>query len=130
MEKVNFAKIEEALRRGVEKLQQEKLLGMTPSQKVENIVKKRANTLIFLKTWIKRIPKTAPNKLFIKRIRELDTTFTEEEWEKLDALKSEILASLNASSKHPMTDEELIEFEKERQEKKRFNVPERWIPLD
>ncbi len=130
MEKVNFAKIEEALRRALDKLQQEKILGMTPSKRIESIVKKRANILIFLKVWIKRIPRIEENKTFIKRIRDLETNYTEEEWIKLESLKDKILSTLNTGIKTLPTDEELVNLEKLRQEKKRFNVPERWMPLD
>ena len=130
MEKVNFAKIEEALRRALDKLHQEKLLGMTPSKRLENTVKKRLNTLIFLKTWIKRIPKVEEYRGIIKRIRELDTNYTEEEWVQLEALKDKMLAKMSTGIKKPPTDEQIIDLEKHQHEQKRFNIPERWLPLD
>ena len=126
MEKVDFAKIEEALASSREDAAEK--FRDDPSKKLESIVKKRANILIFLKLWIKRIPKEEENKPFIKRIRDLETNYTEQEWVKLESLKDQILAQLNTGIKTAPTDEELINLEKHAKKKSDSTSPNAGSP--
>jgi hypothetical protein len=130
MEKMNFAKIEEALRKGIEQLQKDQLLEKAPSRKGENLPKKRAELLIFLKSWYKQLLQIGAPKPLIKRVKALEFTYTEEEWVILADLKQKLLLHFRTRQKEPLSDEELIEQEKIRHEKKRHNVNEKWLPLD
>lgn len=144
MAKTNFKKVENALEEGLRKMTVGKLCSLAdiaagignPSGGGANISKHRQQLIRHLKTDLTRLKKV-DSKIYAKlRVKkgELEVKFST--LEKLDETEWQALEDLRAKTKvlveeyYPKSsDEDLIKKEQAKHHSKRFNVNEKWLPL-
>jgi len=141
MVKFNFQKVEEAFDKGLEKMFVSHLIELADqAQGRENkkpLTKEQRNLLIRVGLDVMRLQKKDKQifeklqfkKSELKKMVGSPEKLSEEEWktlEKLGKKAREMVLKLFPQA----SDEELIEKELERHATKRFNVNEKWLPLD
>lgn len=139
MAKANFSKVEKALEEGLIKITSQNLLNQTPGKHLELtpenaalILKKLDNDLLKLNKEDKAIyEKVGVKRSALKKLLNSTTTLTPADWNsikeiqlKIAAYKKEILKKIP-----PMKDEDFVEKERIVQKNRRFNVRDKWLPL-
>jgi hypothetical protein len=145
MAKVNYQKVEEQLAAGLRKMQVQRLLeqakeaqekgGNTPqaeepqakAEPVAVVADKQASKQKLqtaVKSNLERLLKKADDKPLVENPGEVNT----EEWQSLKKMSKE----LKTEEKEPEAEknEALLAQQKKRSVNKRFNVQEKWLPLD
>ncbi|MBN9379022.1 MAG: hypothetical protein BGO14_02580 [Chlamydiales bacterium 38-26] len=145
MAKTNYTKVEDSLKKGIDRLAIKKIVDSTDSKKSEKEKEEefrlnRRKIAIYLISEIKRLHKGDEriyNKLGVnianlKKLLEHPLKLSEEEWKSVLKLKDKIEAYKKAYAKtiKEISNEELIQKEREKQPNKRFNIQERWLPID
>lgn len=145
MAKTNFSKVEESLKKGMEKMAINKIIDSTDTkiseknaEEMERLNKKK--TAIYLISELKKLHKNDSriysklgiNFTNIKKMLENPLKLTEEEWKNLFKLKDKIEAYKKAYAKaiKEETIEKIIENERSKQADRRFNIQEKWLPVD
>lgn len=145
MAKTNFTKVEESLKSGMEKLQIKKIVDSTDKQlsekedlRLKRVEKKK---IIFnLIATLKKLEK-ADSKFYtkigtpqatIKKLLESPSKLNEEDWAKVLKLNDKIKNYLRvySSALKEESNDELVEKEREKHVNKRFNIQEKWLPVD
>lgn len=150
MAKTNFTKVEEALAEGLRKITVTKLLEEADEASAgkedsavhakEHQDREAAHALILtLQFDLKELSKKAKDvytklgikKKELKKMIDDSESLTPQDWEKLKKLRSQIDDFKKDMTKnHPQsTDDTLIEQERYKHLNKRFNVKDKWIPL-
>lgn len=139
MAKANFSKVEKALEEGMIKITSQNLLNQTPGKHLELtpenaalILKKMDTDLLKLNKEDKAIyEKVGVKRSALKKLLSSTTTLTPADWNsikeiqlKIAAYKKEILKKIPQ-----MTDEDFVEKERIVQKNRRFNVRDKWLPL-
>lgn len=145
MAKTNFRKVEEALREGLEKIKVKKLLdeadqagGKVSEKELEpegqyKVLLVLKEELLFL---AKRDPgvykKVKTSKKTLKTLLSHGMKLTPEEWKKVQKIKGrvDVYRKELAEKRAEESDENLIEQERHKHIYKRFDVSEKWLPLD
>lgn len=146
MAKTNFTKVEESLRKGLDKLTVKKIVDSTDQKlqekkEAENERLKRKKTAINLISELKRLHKN-DERLFInlgtnfaqiKKMLEHPSKLSDEEWktvlklrEKIDAYKK--VYKKTVKEEDPI--DKIVEKERSKQADRRFNIQEKWLPVD
>ena len=138
MAKTNFTKVESLLEKGMEKRLVEKLIvetggkkkGLGSNPKLYLIESLHWDVMVLPDLDKKFFKKLGVSKKDIFKLIKNPASLTDKDWQivkdiraKIDVLKKEILKKASTSN------EELIEHERKRHVNKRFNVNERWLPL-
>lgn len=139
MAKTNFSKVEKALEEGLIKITSQNLLHQTPGKYLELtpenaalILKKMDSDLLKLNKEDKSIyEKVGVKRGALKKLLSSTQTLTPADWNsikeiqvKIAAYKKEILKKIP-----PMKDEDFVEKERLIQKNRRFNVRDKWLPL-
>ena len=158
MAKTNFTKVEEALSEGIRKIEVNRLLIIADENAAANASKSEdeqlgtetgkakpappkvdAANLQRLTTVhheLKALDKLGEqpyarlgiDKDEIKKFMKNPVVLTEDDWEKVKAIKEQI-AAYKQERQMPGTDDELITQQRKNQKTKRFNISSKWIPL-
>lgn len=147
MPKINFGKVEEQLVAGLRKMQVQKLLeeakqaqergqlaalpAEEPKAKAEPVAvvadkqatKQKLQSAV--KSNLERLLKKADNKPLVENPGEVNA----EEWQSLKKMSKELKEEEKAASE-PDKNEALLAEQQKRSLNKRFNVQEKWLPLD
>lgn len=147
MGKTNFTKVEEALAEGLLKMSVKQFLSLadTASKKntstgeskpAEDLQRKLIASLKIEISYLYKKDHSLFEKLpfkasTYKKFIEDPTKLTAEEWEGVKQLKIllEAYKKNEASKTPPASDEELVENERVKSVNKRFNVRDKWLPL-
>lgn len=145
MSKTNFTKVEESLRKGMDKLSINKIVDSTDSKfnekKAEEEIRlAKKKIAIYLIGELKRLRKS-DEKLYsklgmtlanAKKLLEQPLKLSEEEWKVVMKLKDKLEAYKKAYDKEARNSnlEESVKKERARQHDKRFNVQDKWLPVD
>lgn len=139
--KTNFTKMEGALSEALHKLRVEKLLILADEASGKPLSSSETQMrLVFVKNLefaLKRLyhhDRDIYKKLGIKKkefqpLLSDPVHLTKEAWEIIVQLKKKVDALLKELPPQESSDEELVEQQRKRHIKKRFNVSERWLPL-
>lgn len=142
MAKTNFTKVEEALVAGLHQITVTQLIEMADavSEQEAPVAKNTLATLqktllTTLHQNIKRLHKKDPeiyqklglSRSYLKKLLETPTSLSSEEWERLKQLKTKLDPYLEELP--TITDEQIVKQERIRHINKRFNVNEKWLPL-
>ncbi|KIC74112.1 hypothetical protein DB42_BL00370 [Neochlamydia sp. EPS4] len=145
MPKTNFTKVEESLIQGLDKLNIKKIIDSTS----KDINEKRAldetrinkrKTAIYMISELKRLHKNderiylklGTNLSHIKKMLEHPLKLNAEEWGNVLKLLDKIEAYKRAFAQtiKEVNNEEMVEKERKKQSDKRFNIQEKWLPID
>lgn len=140
MAKTNFTKAEEALAKAMEQMQIEDLLeraDKASGKPSTSVAKERLQTMNALKRDLRRLQINDPGifkKLGFKKkdfnkLLENIAHLTEEEWDKIIVFKNAVDKLIKELPKQKDSNEKLIEDQRHRHITKRFNVSEKWLPL-
>jgi hypothetical protein len=140
MPKTNFTKAEEAWSEAMQKTTKARLLEQTDSKKAaaskEELKNRNLLTAALLRE-LKRLhrkDKEIYKKLSIKR-KEFENlvvnvnTLTPEEWAIIVQAKEKVDAHLKILAQNPANDEKIVEEQRLKHINKRFNVSDKWLPL-
>lgn len=141
MAKTNYNRVEDALKKGLEKIKVETLLEETESHKTSDKSKKERKLspkqmLLLLKQDLKQIEKTEPKiyeTLGIERKRIATLLKDPSQIGEKEAEEIRALYEKSRPLKEKLVDkpsEEILAAEIDRHIYKRHNVKEKWIPLD
>lgn len=147
MSKTNFTKVEEALAEGLLKISVEQFLNLadaasknttadpsqgTPAELQRKLIACLKIEISYLykndRALFEKLPfKPSDYKKFIAN----PTKLTQEDWESVKELKRlvDIYKKNEAAKAPPVTNEELVERERAKSVNKRFNVSDKWLPL-
>lgn len=147
MAKTNYSKVEDALNQELFKMNIQHLFDLADEPLKKNVASNltssdqaRANALSALQRELKQLHKQ--DKLLYKKLHldkaQLQDYFknpskiSPQEWEKIKQVKDKLLAfKRELKEKLPkVSDEELIATQRIKHVNKRFNINERWLPLD
>lgn len=145
MVKTNFTKVEESLRKGMDNLAIKKIVDSTDSKIIEKKAEAekrldRKKIAINMIAELKRLHKS-DEKLYsklgtnlpnAKKLLESPLKLSEDEWKKVLKLKDKIAAYKRAYAKtiKETSIEETVEKEREKQADRRFNIQDKWLPID
>lgn len=139
MAKTNFTKVEDALTEGLHKMKVEHLLELADLAAGTGIAKETTNeqliaTLKHDVSWLpkkdrKIFEKAEIKKKELEKLLEKPEDLKDEDWKKLRQIKDKFDAE-KEKIRAKSSDEDLVDKERKRHIKKRFNVSERWLPLD
>lgn len=145
MSKTNFSKVEESLKKGMDKLAIKKIVDSTDSKINEINAEEEARLnkkklAIYLIAELKRLRKS-DEKLYsklgtnlgnVKKMLEYPSKLSEEEWKAVLKLKDKVEAYKKAYAKviKETSVEEMVEKERGKQADRRFNIQEKWLPVD
>lgn len=138
MAKTNFTKAEEALSEALQKMNVEKIYESTePAKNID--LQKGKLTLSAILRHLKRLQKVDPEsykKLKIKKKKIIDwienpEAITQEDWETIKQVEVNLVAYWK-EKKGPgeASDEKIVEQERIKNINIRFNVNEKWLPLE
>lgn len=140
MSKTNFTKVEESLIKGMDQTTVDRLLeasGKSDNTSTPSELRLRLRQLQHVLRWLLKLDKDSPTKLeathdeilrFVHAnpadLKPADWTRVEELQARCTALKAEI-----AKTSPVATNEALVRKERRKHRNKRFNVSDKWLPL-
>jgi len=147
MSKTNFTKVEEALAEGLLKISVEQFLTLADAASKNTVASPNLGTPAELQRRLIACLKIEISYLYkkdralfdklpfspsaYKKFIEDPTKLTPEDWENVKQLKRLVdeYKKNEAAKTPPATDEELVERERAKSVNKRFNVSDKWLPL-
>lgn len=145
MGKTNFTKVEESLKKGMDNLAIKKIVDSTDSKSKEKKVEEEARLnrkkiAIYLIGELKRLHK-GDEKLYVKlgtnlpnakKLLEHPQKLSDTEWKTVLKLKDKLEAYKKAYAKaiKEFNIEEIVEKERDKQADRRFNIQDKWLPID
>lgn len=145
MAKTNFTKVEESLKEGMDKLAIKKIVDSTDSRFEEKKAQQeqrlqRKKTAIYMIAEFKRLHKI-DERLYsklgtsiptLKKLLEHPLKLSDEEWKTVLKLKDKLEAYKVAYAKmiKDVSNDEIVQKERDKHGDKRFNIQERWLPVD
>jgi hypothetical protein len=145
MSKTNFTKVEDSLQIGLEKYNIKKIVESTDPHKDEKEAARakrleRKKIAFQMIAELRKLAKSDPriySKLgsslaAIKKLLEHPTKLTDEEWENVFKIKNKIAAykTAFASNIKELPDADYVEKERGKENNKRFNIQDNWLPVD
>lgn len=145
MAKTNYKKVEESLQEGIDQLAIKKIVDSTDTKLHEkNAVSEtrlnRKKITIYLITELKRLSKSdkslyiklGTNLANAKKLLENPLKLSEEDWAVVLKLKDKVEAYKKAFASviKEVSDDKLVEEEREKQSNSRFNIQKKWLPID
>lgn len=145
MGKINFSKVEESLGKGIDKLVIKKIVDSTDSKIQEKKLAEasrleRKKIAIYLIAEFKRLHKN-DERLYsklgttlanLKKMLESPLKLSDDEWKAVLKLKDKLEAYKKAYAKVIKQEniEETVQSERDKQADRRFNIQEKWLPVD